>query len=161
MSRPIRDEAYLSTQQPQTQQDSRLSSSDANDGRPKRSEAPSPKRKGQDLRLKGPPKQRFEQIFSQGRRTPGELYRLSSLPGTGLLGIATSKKLGDRPNRHRARRRAQAAIRTMFSMVELKLDYVLIISPTAESATFERIGEELRNLFLKAREKWALELECS
>jgi ribonuclease P protein component len=81
--------------------------------------------------------------------------RVCSLPGTGLIGIATSKKIGDRPDRNRARRRAQAAIRTRPEARDERLDYVLIVSPDAANAPFERIGEEVGTVFRKAVEKWA------
>jgi ribonuclease P protein component len=111
--------------------------------------------------LKGPKKARFEEIFSGGRRAQGTLLKLCSLPGTGLVGFATSKKIGDRPQRNRARRRVQAAVRGLGNSRCNRLDYVLIISQETANAPFERIGEEVRSLFQKAVEKWELELGSS
>ncbi len=85
---------------------------------------------------------------------------MNSLPGKGLLGIATSKKIGVTPKRNLAKRRFREAVRTQF-LVETKLDYVLIVKNEAADATFERIQQEVRTLFEETKRRWADELEFS
>lgn len=88
------------------------------------------------------------------------MARLSALPGTGLLGIGTSKKIGNKPRRNRTKRRFREAVR-LSELVDPRLDYVLIVGPRGDTAPFARIREEVVDLFGKARERWADELACS
>src|SRR5438309_4201921 len=90
--RDIRDEAHFPTQQPQETEDARLPRADENDRRPERPEAPPQPRPASPGRLThGPTKARFEQIFKEGRRVSGGLCRIIALPGTGLVGFATTR----------------------------------------------------------------------
>jgi len=75
------------------------------------------------------------------------------LPGTGLLGVATAKKIGDRPARNRAKRRFREAARTQ-GLLDPKFDFILIVNGKGADATFERIQEEVRGLFARAVERW-------
>ena len=90
----------------------------------------------------------------------GELARLNSLPGKGLLGVATSKKIGVTPKRNQAKRRFREAVRIQ-SLAFPQLDYVLIVKTDAANASFERIQLEVRTLFEETKRRWADELEFS
>jgi ribonuclease P protein component len=85
---------------------------------------------------------------------------LNSLPGQGLLGIATSKKIGVTPKRNKVKRRFREAVRLQ-SLVAPNLDYVLIVKQDAANAPFERIQIEVRTLFDEAKRRWAEESEFS
>jgi len=91
----------------------------------------------------------------------GQLLRICYLPGAGQTGFATSKKIGSRPKRNKARRRVQAAFRNHRESILLELDYVVIIGQDAANAPFVRIGEEVGELLLRIKEKWAGQSESS
>ena len=91
----------------------------------------------------------------------GQLIRICYLTGAGQIGFATSKKIGSRPRRNKARRRVQAAFRINGATIHPELDYVVIIGQDAAIAPFGRIGEEVETLLLRVREKWAGESESS
>lgn len=157
-----RDEADFSTEQPQAAEDTRLPGADANDGRPERAEAPTAARPSPTRRLKrGPTKARFEQIFKTGKRVSGTFCRLSAIPGEGLVGIATSRKLGAHPQRNRGKRRFREALRAEITSLEERLDYVLVILPAGAEAPYDAIREDLRTVFQKMGERWESELESS
>jgi ribonuclease P protein component len=154
-------EANLSAEQPQTRHDARIPRADAHDRRTERPEAPPRQGPPQDRRLRGPSKPRFETIFTEGRRASGTLARVIALPGQGFLGISTSKKIGNRPRRNRAKRRFREAVRLDANIADPRLDYVLIVYDAGADADFGSIQEEVRTLFAKINERWAGELESS
>lgn len=104
---------------------------------------------------KGPTKARFERIFSEGLRVNGSFARVSCLSGTGLLGFATSRKIGGKPQRHLQRRRFREALRVGNAPLLSDLDYVVILGPSCATAPFARITEEARDLIVRANERWA------
>lgn len=162
MNLGVAHEAHVSTEQPPSQQDARLPRAHEDDRRPEHSEAPPRKGSPQDLRIKGPSKARFEEIFARGKRASGPLGRVSALrPGTGLVGIATAKKIGGKPQRNRARRRFREAVRLQSEIVRPAFDFVIVVNQTGADAPFERIQEEVRRLFGEAVNRWADELESS
>lgn len=110
---------------------------------------------------KGPSKARFERIFADGRRASGTFTRIACLPGTGLLGFATSRKLGGKPQRNRQRRRFQAALRLCAEELRPDMDYVVILGPSCAEVPFGRITEEVRDLVARANARWAEPLESS
>ena len=105
-------------------------------------------------RSKGPGKALFERIFAKGLRVNGRYARISSLPGTGCVGFATSRKLGGKPQRARQRRRFKAALSACVGLRSESLDYVVILGPLCADATFERITEEARDLMTRANARW-------
>jgi ribonuclease P protein component len=109
----------------------------------------------------GPSKRRFDEIFETGRRVQGKLCRISSLPGEGKVGIATAKKIGNRPQRHAVRRRIQAALREIDFRPNRPLDLIVIATTAAAGVGTREIAEELTGLLRKTQERWADELECS
>jgi ribonuclease P protein component len=84
-----------------------------------------------------------------------------SLPGTGLIGIATSKKLGSAPARNRVKRRFREAIRTQPEIANSELDVVIIVSASSAGESFVRIQEEVRKMCEETKRRWASESESS
>jgi ribonuclease P protein component len=82
-------------------------------------------------------------------------------PGTGLVGIATSKKIGGKPQRNHVKRRIRAAVALNPEPPDKRFDFVLVVSPSAANAPFVRIQEEVRRLFAEGVARWAEELESS
>jgi ribonuclease P protein component len=112
--------------------------------------------------LKGPSNKRFEAVFSQGRRVGGPILRMVALqPGSGLVGIATAKKIGGKPQRNHAKRRVRAAVQLNPEPPDPRLDYVIVVSESGARASFERIQGEVRRLLAEAVGRWADELESS
>lgn len=100
-------------------------------------------------------------IFTQGNRVRGEFARLVFLEGSGLVGIAVSKKIGNRPQRNRAKRRFREAIRTQPELLNPRMDMVVSVMQSGASAPFEVIRADLKTIISKANERWASDLECS
>lgn len=109
----------------------------------------------------GPKKTRFEEIFRDGKRVSGVYCRISAIPGKGLIGWATSKKIGCTPRRNKVKRRFRDALRSQDLCIECNLDYVVVISSTGANASYEEAGAELRALFERVALKWAEEPESS
>lgn len=155
-------EAHVPTEQPTSTKDARIPRPHAQHRRTERPQAP-PRQGARSSRLvKGPSNARFEVVFAQGRRANGPLLRvIAFFPGSGLVGIATAKKIGDRPARNRAKRRVREAVRLLSDPHDLRLDYVVVVSPAAANAPFSQIQEELARLVPGAKERWAEELGSS
>ena len=100
---------------------------------------------------KGPSKARFERLFAEGLRASGSLARIACLPGSGLIGFATSRKIGGKPQRNRERRRFRAALQEGRAPLRQNLDYVVIVSPSCATASFGRITEEARDLVARGQ----------
>jgi ribonuclease P protein component len=148
----VDDEAYVSTQQPQAEQDARVPCEDADDGRPERAQAQA--REGAQAigRVKGLSRARFEEVYSKGKRASGENLRIHALPGAGLIGIATSRRIGNRPMRNRQKRRAMEAVKGM----DLNgLDIAVTVKPSAGAKSLDELRDELRNLVMEIRARWA------
>lgn len=124
-------------------QNTRFSHPNANDGRPQCSKAPPNEGATAIGRLKGPNRQRFEEIFATGSRASGERLRVYALPGSGLLGIATARAIGEKPQRNRQRRRIRESIR-LLDLCTNSWDIIIFAKPSITHATFEEIQEEAR-----------------
>jgi ribonuclease P protein component len=111
--------------------------------------------------LRGPSKTRFEKIFKEGKRSAGRLCRLTALPGTGYIGIATSKKIGNNPQRNRAKRRFREVLRELRERLNPCLDYVVIALPSSTEARLTEISAKLRSMIENVNERWAAESESS
>jgi ribonuclease P protein component len=83
------------------------------------------------------------------------------LEGVGLIGVSTSRKIGNRPARNRVRRRFQAALRLKSECIERRLDYVVIIGAAGKDAPMPEVAMELEELLKDLRARWAKEWECS
>jgi ribonuclease P protein component len=89
------------------------------------------------------------------------LARIIAHPGTGLVGIAVSRKIGSKPRRNRLKRRFRAAIESSTDLLDQRLDYVVVVNAEAAEASYEIIDEEVRTVFAKVNQRWAAELESS
>ncbi|MCO5297772.1 MAG: ribonuclease P protein component [Fimbriimonadaceae bacterium] len=94
-------------------------------------------------------------MFREGKRVGGANCRLMALPGEGRCGIATSKKIGSKPLRNRAKRRFRESLRRNDPHVNGNLDYVLIVTPQGAGAAFEAIVGELRTMLEAMDRRWA------
>ena len=93
-------------------------------------------------------------------REAGRLLRLASLPGEGMIGIATSKKIGGKPSRNRAKRRVREAIRTSTGACR-NLDVVVIVSPNGAKAPFADLVAEWSTLVAQSESRWVENLASS
>lgn len=153
-------ETNIPTEQPQAEQDARLSHPDADERRPQRLAPPTPEGARTIGGLTGPSKGRFEEIFQNGRVASTTCFRLYSLPGTGLLGVATARSIGNRPKRNRAKRRAKEAFRLVANRPDF-LDFVLVVKGQAVPIAFEQVQREVEVLIGRSVELWGDESESS
>jgi ribonuclease P protein component len=86
---------------------------------------------------------------------------LAALPGTGLIGFATAKKIGCHARRNRLRRRFQSAFRQLKFDPKPPLDLIVIVGMAAQDVGIQEIGEELGMLLQKIEGRWAGESEFS
>jgi ribonuclease P protein component len=155
-------EEDVPTEQPQAEQDPRIPHPHAHDRRPERAQATPAQRPQENLGIgKGPSKRRFDKIFTEGKRVQGRLLRLSAIPGEGLVGFATAKKIGSHARRNQARRRGQSAFREIAYQFAKPLDLVIIIGTAACDVEFAEVKEELGALLEKIESRWAGDSECS
>ncbi|MBI1331865.1 MAG: ribonuclease P protein component [Armatimonadetes bacterium] len=98
--------------------------------------------------MKGPSKRRFDEIYNQGRRFRGDFLTLIVTPGQGLVGIATSKKLGAKPQRNRQKRRIRAMISTQ--MQPTTQDWVLVVGMKCLRTEYATLRIELTHLIGEA-----------
>jgi ribonuclease P protein component len=82
------------------------------------------------------------------------------LPGKGLIGVATSKQIGAKPQRNRAKRRLRECVRIHRNLIDNQLDYVFIVNLKAATATFPQLLCEAAELIDKSNGRWASESEC-
>lgn len=111
--------------------------------------------------IKGPKKPRFEEIFKEGKRAAGSYCRMTALPGSGLVGIATSKKIGTTPQRNRAKRRLREALRANEAVLNPHLDFVALAMPESVGASLEALIADTGRLLRSLTERWAAESESS
>jgi len=69
------------------------------------------------------------------------------LPGTGLVGIATSKKLGGKPQRNHVKRQIREIIRPFVGTSNPEWDFIVLVSERASNASFAEIEADIRQLF--------------
>ena len=111
--------------------------------------------------MNGPGKRRFDEIFDKGKRVQGRFTRISALPGTGLIGFATAKKIGCHARRNQLRRRYQAVLRDLGDSRTTPLDLVVIIGTGAASVGIAEVKSELWRLLKSIEERWAEESASS
>jgi ribonuclease P protein component len=86
---------------------------------------------------------------------------MAFLPGSGLIGIATSKKIGGKPQRNRVKRRYREALMANQNIIDQSLDAVVIVSPKAANATLPQLRSDVAVLLDRIKARWAAESECS
>ena len=83
----------------------------------------------------------------------GRHFRVCSLPGTGLVGVATTKRIGCHARRNRQKRRAREAVNaTGLGFVDL--DMAVLVRETADKTSFDELTEELKRLLEETRQRW-------
>lgn len=83
-------------------------------------------------------------MFSEGRRYRGDFLTLITTEGTGLVGIATSRKLGEKPPRNYQKRRVKAALQSLATNPQQ--DWVIVIGIKAKDADFATLSADMANL---------------
>jgi len=82
------------------------------------------------------------------------------LPGSGLVGVAVSRKLGSSVRRNRQARRVRAIARQL-RLAETGLDWVVFVRSSAASATYGELCDELTRLteeaISRSRDAWPSE----
>jgi ribonuclease P protein component len=106
---------------------------------------------------RGLSKVRFEAVFSEGKSVNTPNFRLSSLPGSGKVGIAVAKAIGSTPARNRQRRRVREALRKAEKAVSKKLDYVVSARPAAATVSLEDLAAQLAEALSALDKRWASE----
>jgi ribonuclease P protein component len=107
----------------------------------------------------GPSKGRFETIFQEGFRAQGKFCRILFMPGTGMVGFATSKSIGSRPRRNLLRRRFQSAARDL--CIPAEIDVVIQIKALARDASYQQVAADLAAAIETVRKRWAEESASS
>ena len=97
-------------------------------------------------------KLRFDEIYNQGRRFRGDFLTLIVSPGKGLVGIATSKKLGAKPQRNRQKRRIHAMLQTQANLLNTQ-DIVLVVSVKCQEVDHATLSSDFTQLMEEAQ-KW-------
>ncbi len=86
-------------------------------------------------------------MFNEGRRYRGDFLTLITHEGTGLVGIATSRKLGEKPPRNYQKRRVKAILQSLSTNPHQ--DWVVVIGIKAKDADFATLSADLAKLVLK------------
>lgn len=81
--------------------------------------------------------------------------------GTGLIGIATAKKIGNAPQRNRAKRRFREVLRSLPECLDSRLDYVVVVLAASTDAKLDQIRTQLADLARELNNRWEKDLESS
>jgi ribonuclease P protein component len=95
---------------------------------------------------RGLSKREFERVFSSGRKHSLPQVHLFRSSGTGKIGIATSRKIGNRPQRNRQRRIALEIVRKLGG-VPPNLDVVLLLQQSFAQGDFSEKKLWIEKLF--------------
>jgi ribonuclease P protein component len=149
-SRAGRDhEAHFPAQQPKAEQDPRLPHPHADDRRAERAQAQTPARPTAIGRLKGPAKGRFDEVFTRGDQASSGCLRLHWLPGTGKVGVATSRSIGTHARRNRQKRRVRAALAAIGGDLSSH-DMVFLVKVRATEVPWDTLLKEAEGLLAEA-----------
>ncbi len=80
------------------------------------------------------------------------------LDGTGFVGIATSRLIGNRPRRNRVRRRVREAVRIQAERL-VRWDCVVIAKSACAHAEFAEICRQSSELIDEMERRWAAQSE--
>ena len=86
---------------------------------------------------------------------------MTALPGAGFVGIATSKKIGNKPQRNHAKRRFREVLRSLREELQPQLDYVLVALPSSTEAALAEIEGDVRSLIQDVNKRWAGESDST
>ena len=103
-------------------------------------------------RIQGPSKKRFDEVYQTGRRFRGDFVTLIRSDGTGFVGIATSKKIGDKPERNFQKRRVKSILQS-FQRTSAH-DLIFVASIKAKGIKFETLRADLTQLIQEANINW-------
>lgn len=99
---------------------------------------------------RGLSKREFDHLFSNGLRHSLQQVRLFGGAGTGRIGIATSRKIGNRPQRNRQRRVALEIVRKLGG-VPPNLDVILLLQESFAQGDFSEKQLWIETLFQQIR----------
>lgn len=111
--------------------------------------------------MSGPSKRRFEVIYREGQRVSTAALRIYSLSGSEQIGYATSRAIGNRPQRNRVRRRIQAAFRELKAELPAGLDLIIQAKAEAKNTSFGELRDQLRNGLEATARRWESKSESS
>jgi len=103
-------------------------------------------------RIQGPSKKRFDEVYQTGRRFRGDFVTLIQSDGTGFIGIATSKKIGDKPERNFQKRRVKSILQS-FQRTSAH-DLIFVASIKTKGIKFETLRADLTQLIQEANINW-------
>jgi ribonuclease P protein component len=107
-----------------------------------------------DSKIKGPKKVRFEEIYQSGIRFRSKSLTLIKIEGNGLIGIATSKKIGDKPDRNYQKRRVKSILQTYRRTSTY--DLIFVASVKTKDLKYETLRSDLAQLIREAGIDWTL-----
>ena len=84
------------------------------------------------------------------RRRHVMLFVLASQHPSSRIGFTVSRKVGGAVVRNKVRRRLREIVRQHENLLAAGWDYVVIASPSAASATFHQLHEDVHHLLAKA-----------
>ncbi len=93
--------------------------------------------------LKGPSKAQFEKVFSAGRSVNSLYFRIVALPGSGKVGIATSKSIGCHAQRNKIKRRVKVIVQFHQAILSNSFDWVFVVKKSASELSFDQLKENL------------------
>lgn len=77
------------------------------------------------------------------------------------MGFATSRAIGNRPQRNRIRRRTQAAFRELSDLLPTGLDLIVQVKSDAPNAGYEELKEQMRHGLEETVRRWEKRSESS
>jgi ribonuclease P protein component len=143
-------EAHLPTQQPEAQEEARLSRPDADSGRPRGAEVAAATGPQASRRLIWRVRDRgtFEALERSRPHVVGPiaLRRAAAGPGPPRVAYAVGRRVGGAVARNRLRRRLRAAVRASADRLEPGTAYLFSAGPKAMTTTFQALERAVREL---------------
>ncbi len=150
-------EEDLSTEQPEAQEDARLSDPDADPRRASGHRAPAQQGSLQRLGLIWRVRDRatFRAIAGGRRRRAGPVEvsatRVDRMDTPPRVAYAVSRAVGNSVVRNRVRRRLRAATREHAQLLQPGWGYVVRVHPNAATSTYRELQSALRGIFLELK----------
>ncbi|MBL8087276.1 MAG: ribonuclease P protein component [Chthonomonas sp.] len=93
-------------------------------------------------------------VFREGKRERSPSFRLMSLPGSGLVGIATSKSIGCHARRNRIKRRAREVARACNLHRYTQFDWVVSVGGDSLRVPLKTLCSEISAMSEKLTSRW-------